>query len=158
MTIQDVPRFSWRGAHLDVSRHFMPKEFVEKYIDLLALHKMNRFHWHLTDDQGWRIEITQYPKLTAIGAWRPETIIGHDTNDPAARQFDDKRYGGYYTQDDIREVVAYAAERFVTVVPEIEMPGHSQEVVAAYPELGSTPGPVAAAHLLGRLAVSAQRE
>jgi len=138
MSIDDAPRFSWRGGHLDVARHFMPKEFVKKYIDLLALHKMNRFHWHLTDDQGWRIEIMQYPKLTAVGGWRPETIVGHEPSNPAEMTFDGKRYGGFYTQDDIREIVAYAADRFVTVVPEIEMPGHSQEVVAAYPELGCT--------------------
>jgi len=138
VSIDDTPRFSWRGGHLDVARHFMPKEFVKKYIDLLALHKMNRFHWHLTDDQGWRIEITQYPKLTAIGAWRPETLVGHEPDNPALLTFDGKQYGGFYTKDDIREIVAYAADRFVTVVPEIEMPGHSQEVVAAYPELGCT--------------------
>ena len=138
VSIDDTPRFSWRGGHLDVARHFMPKEFVKKYIDLLALHKMNRFHWHLTDDQGWRIEIKEYPKLTAIGGWRPETLLGHESDNPALLTFDGKRYGGFYTQDDIREIVAYAADRFVTVVPEIEMPGHSQEVVAAYPELGCT--------------------
>ncbi len=142
VSIDDRPRFSWRGAHLDVARHFMPKEFVKKYIDLLAVHKMNRFHWHLTDDQGWRIEITQYPKLTAIGGWRPETLVGHEPGAAAAMTFDGRRYGGFYTQADIREIVAYAADRFVTVIPEIEMPGHSQEVVAAYPELGSTPDPV----------------
>jgi hexosaminidase len=138
VTIEDRPRFSWRGSHLDVARHFMPKEFVKKYIDLLALHKMNRFHWHLTDDQGWRLEIKQYPKLTEVGAWRPETLVGHETNNPATMTFDGKRYGGFYTQDDVREIVAYAADRFITVIPEIEMPGHSQEVVAAYPELGCT--------------------
>ena len=138
VSIDDSPRFTWRGGHLDVARHFMPKEFVKKYIDLLALHKMNRFHWHLTDDQGWRIEIKQYPKLTAVGGWRPETLIGHEPGNPALMTFDGQPYGGFYTQDDIREIVAYAAERFVTVVPEIEMPGHSQEVVAAYPELGCT--------------------
>jgi hexosaminidase len=138
VSIDDAPRFSWRGGHLDVARHFMPKEFVKKYIDLLALHKMNRFHWHLTDDQGWRIEILQYPKLTSVGGWRPETVVGHESGNPALLTFDGKRYGGFYTQDDIREIVAYAADRFVTVVPEIEMPGHSQEVVAAYPELGCT--------------------
>jgi hexosaminidase len=138
VAIEDVPRFSWRGAHLDVSRHFMPKEFVKKYIDLLALHKLNRFHWHLTDDQGWRLEITKYPKLTEVGAWRSETLIGHDVRNAADRKFDGKRHGGFYTQDDVREIVAYATARFVTVVPEIEMPGHSQEVVAAYPELGCT--------------------
>ncbi len=142
VSIDDAPRFSWRGGHLDVSRHFMPKEFVKKYIDLLALHKMNRFHWHLTDDQGWRLEIKQYPKLTDVGAWRAQTLIGKYVTQPAPSQFDGRRHGGFYTQDDAREIVAYAAERFVTVVPEIEMPGHSQEVVAAYPEFGSTDEPV----------------
>ena len=141
VAIQDAPRFAWRGAHLDVSRHFMPKEFVKKYIDLLALHKMNRFHWHLTDDQGWRLEIKQYPKLTSVGAWRSKTLIGKYVTNPKPEQFDNHRSGGFYTQDDAREIVAYAAERFVTVIPEVEMPGHSQEVVAAYPELGSTSEP-----------------
>jgi hexosaminidase len=120
----------------------MPKEFVKKYIDLLAIHKMNRFHWHLTDDQGWRLEIKKYPKLTDVGAWRAESLVGHDVRDgspeAAQRKYDGVKHGGFYTQDDVREIVAYAAARFVTVVPEIEMPGHSQEVVAAYPELGST--------------------
>jgi len=142
VAVEDTPRFSWRGAHLDVARHFMPKEFVKKYIDLLAIHKMNRFHWHLTDDQGWRLEIKKYPRLTEVGAWRSGTLVGHDVRDnsPDAvqRKFDGVRHGGFYTQDEVREIVAYAAARFVTVVPEIEMPGHSQEVVAAYPELGST--------------------
>jgi hexosaminidase len=142
VAVEDTPRFTWRGAHLDVSRHFMPKEFVKKYIDLLALHKMNRFHWHLTDDQGWRLEIKKYPKLTDVGAWRAESLVGHDVSDSspdaAQRKYDGVKHGGFYTQDDVREVVAYASARFVTVVPEIEMPGHSQEVVAAYPELGST--------------------
>lgn len=143
--IEDVPRFQWRGAHLDVSRHFLPKEFVKKYIDLLALHKLNRFHWHLTDDQGWRLQIARYPKLTSVAAWRSETLIGRDVDDPRqslTRQFDGIRYGGFYTQADAREIVAYAADRFVTVMPEIEMPGHSQAVVSAYPELGSTDEPV----------------
>ena len=140
VTIEDRPRFTWRGAHLDVSRHFQPKEFVKKYIDLLALHKMNRFHWHLTDDQGWRVEIRKYPKLTAVAAWRKETIVGPHREGPDA-PMDGRRHGGFYTQDEIREVVAYAADRFITVVPEIEMPGHSQAVVAAYPELGSTTEP-----------------
>jgi beta-glucosidase len=140
LTIEDRPRFSWRGAHLDVSRHFQPKEFVKKYIDLLALHKMNRFHWHLTDDQGWRVEIRKYPKLTGVAAWRRQTIVGPHRDGPDA-PMDGRRHGGFYTQDEIREVVAYAAERFITVVPEIEMPGHSQAVVAAYPELGSTTEP-----------------
>src|SRR6267143_803054 len=142
--IEDIPRFPWRGAHLDVSRSFMPKEFVKKYIDLLALHKLNRFHWHLTDDQGWRIEILKYPRLTQIGAWRTETIIGHpDRADSTTWTFDGRPHGGFYTQDDIREVVAYAQARFITVVPEIEMPGHSQAAIAAYPELGNTGNQIA---------------
>jgi hexosaminidase len=135
-TISDKPRFGWRGAHLDVARHFQPKEFVKKYIDLLALHKMNRFHWHLTDDQGWRIEIRKYPRLTEVAAWRAETLIGRHRL--IGQSFDGRRHGGFYTQDDVREVVAYAADRFITVVPEIEMPGHSQAVIAAYPALGVT--------------------
>jgi hexosaminidase len=138
VTIEDFPRFSWRGAHLDVARHFMPKEFVKKFIDLLALHKLNRFHWHLTDDQGWRLEIKRYPRLTAIGAWRRETIIGRPDADSTKWRFDGQPHGGFYTQDDVRELVAYAAARFITVVPEIEMPGHSQAAIAAYPELGNT--------------------
>lgn len=133
--ITDRPRFQWRGMHLDVCRHFMPKEFVKKYIDLIAQHKMNVFHWHLTEDQGWRIEIKKYPKLTEAGAWREETITGRGNTLP--REFDGKPHGGFYTQDDVREIVQYAKERFVTVVPEIEMPGHSQAAIAAYPELGN---------------------
>jgi hexosaminidase len=136
-TIEDRPRFKWRGAHLDVARHFMPKEFVKKYIDLLALHKMNTFHWHLTDDQGWRIEIKGYPRLTEVGAWRDRTLVGRPQRDSAMNVFDNKRHGGFYTQVDVREIVAYARDRFVTVVPEIEMPGHSQAAVAAYPQLGN---------------------
>ncbi len=136
-TIVDRPRFEYRGLHLDVSRHFMPKEFVKKYIDLIALHKMNRFHWHLTDDQGWRIEIRKYPLLTQIGAWRDSTIVGRMVSDTLHAPFDHKRHGGFYTQDDVREIVAYAADRFVTIVPEIEMPGHSQAAVASYPFLGN---------------------
>ena len=138
LRITDYPRFQWRGMHLDVCRHFMPKEFVKKYIDLLAMHKMNTFHWHLTDDQGWRIEIKKYPKLTEVGAWRKESIIGHARGDRTKWVFDGIPHGGYYTQDDIREVVAYAAKRFITVVPEIELPGHAQAAIAAYPELGSS--------------------
>ena len=134
--IEDSPRFTWRGSHLDVGRHFMPKEFVKKYIDLLARHKMNRFHWHLTEDQGWRIEIKKYPKLTEIGSCRAQTAVGPYQSDPAKRVFDGTPHCGFYTQDDIREVVAYAAERFVMIVPEIEMPGHVQAAIAAYPELG----------------------
>jgi hexosaminidase len=138
VTITDYPRFQWRGMHLDVCRHFMPKEFVKKYIDLIALHKMNVFHWHLTDDQGWRIEIKKYPRLTDVGAWRKETILGHARGNRSNWRFDGTPHGGWYTQEDVREIVAYAAERFVTVVPEIEMPGHAQAAIAAYPELGTT--------------------
>jgi hexosaminidase len=137
VAIEDRPRFAWRGAHLDVARHFMSKEFVEKFIDLLALQKMNTFHWHLTDDQGWRIEIKKYPKLTEVGAWRTQTVIGHPSRDTSAAAFDNRSHGGFYTQDDVREVVAYAKARFVTVVPEIEMPGHEQSAVASYPSLGN---------------------
>lgn len=138
VSMEDAPRFSWRGVHLDVARHFMPKQFVKKFIDLAALHKLNRFHIHLTDDQGWRIEIRQYPRLTEVGAWRSQTIIGHPDQDSTQWRFDGRPHGGFYTQDDIRELVAYARDRFVTIVPEIEMPGHSQAAIAAYPELGNT--------------------
>jgi hexosaminidase len=134
--IRDWARFKWRGMHLDVARHYMPKEFIKKFIALLAMHKFNIFHWHLTDDQGWRIEIKKYPELTRISAWRKETIIGHYYNRP--RQFDGTPHGGFYTQDDIREIVSYAEARNITVIPEIEMPGHAQAVLAAYPELSCT--------------------
>jgi hexosaminidase len=137
VTIEDEPRFRWRGAHLDVCRHFMPKEFVKKYIDLLALQKMNSFHWHLTDDQGWRIQIRKYPRLTEVGAWRNETLVGPYTSDTSKQVFDHEVHGGFYTQEDIREIVAYARARFVNVVPEIEMPGHAQAAIAAYPWLGN---------------------
>ncbi|MET0634636.1 MAG: beta-N-acetylhexosaminidase [Chitinophagaceae bacterium] len=135
VVVEDAPRFGYRGMMLDVCRHFFPVPVVKKFIDYLALHKLNRFHWHLTDDQGWRIEIRKYPRLTEVGAYRNGTIIGRfpgtgNTN---------TRYGGYYTQDQIREVVAYAADRFITVVPEIEMPGHGSAAIAAYPELSCFP-------------------
>src|SRR6266566_5245598 len=138
--IEDSPRFQWRGAHLDVSRSFMPKEFVKKYIDLLALHKLNRFHWHLTDDQGWRIEIKKYPRLTSIGGWGRQSLVGvqHNYADTTQWVYDNIPHGGFYTQDDVREIVAYAQARFITVVPEIEMPGHAQAAIAAYPWLGNT--------------------
>jgi len=136
--IEDAPRFAYRGMHLDVSRHFFSVEFVERYIDLMALYKMNTFHWHLTDDQGWRIEIKKYPQLTAVGAMRKETVVGRPSKPPI---FDGQPYGGFYTQDEIREVVAYAADRFVKVLPEIEMPGHCLAALASYPELACTPGP-----------------
>jgi hexosaminidase len=135
--IEDSPRYSYRGLHLDVSRHFFPVWFVKKYIDMLAMHKMNTFHWHLTDDQGWRIEIKKYPKLTEIGGFRRETIIGHNNTPPT--RYDGQRYGGFYTQAEIKEVVAYATARYVTVIPEIEMPGHALAALSAYPELGCEP-------------------
>ncbi|MEK6649981.1 MAG: family 20 glycosylhydrolase [Bacteroidota bacterium] len=137
--VEDAPRYPYRGMHLDVGRHFFPVSFVKRYIDLLAMHKMNRFHWHLTEDQGWRIEIKRYPRLTEVGAWRRGTLIGHYSDMP--HRFDSTRYGGFYTQDEIREVVRYAQERFVTIVPEIEMPGHSLAALSAYPELSCTGGP-----------------
>jgi hexosaminidase len=142
VAIEDQPRFVWRGAHLDSGRHFMPKEFVKKYIDLLALHKLNTFHWHLTDDQGWRIEIRRYPKLTSIGSCRRETIVGRQPRDEAQWKFDATPHCGFYTQDDAREIVAYAKARYINVVPEIEMPGHAVAAIAAYPELGVTGEPM----------------
>lgn len=132
--IEDRPRFSWRGMMLDVSRHFLPKDDVLRYLDLLAAHKLNVFHFHLTDDQGWRVEIKRYPKLTEVGSWRSRTKHGHR----ASELWDETPYGGHYTQDDIREIVAYAAERHIRVVPEIDIPGHSQAAISAYPELGNT--------------------
>ncbi|MFJ4688350.1 beta-N-acetylhexosaminidase [Streptomyces sp. NPDC088789] len=131
--IEDAPRFAWRGMMLDVARHFMPKEGVLRYLDLLAAHKLNVFHFHLTDDQGWRVEIKRYPRLTEVASWRSRTKWGHR----ASPLWDDKPHGGFYTQDDIREIVAYAAERHITVVPEIDIPGHSQAAISAYPELGN---------------------
>ena len=131
--IVDSPRFRYRGMHLDVGRHFMPVEFVKKYIDLMAQYKFNYFHWHLTDDQGWRIEIKKYPKLTEIGSKRPETVVGRNLQPYIG---DKTPHEGFYTQDQIRDVVAYAKARYITVIPEIEMPGHSSAALAAYPELG----------------------
>ncbi|WP_329547341.1 beta-N-acetylhexosaminidase [Streptomyces sp. NBC_01356] len=132
--VEDEPRFAWRGLMLDVARHFMPKDGVLRYLDLLAAHKLNIFHFHLTDDQGWRVQIKRYPKLTEVGSWRSRTKFGHR----ASPLWEEKPHGGFYTQDDIREIVAYAAERHITVVPEIDIPGHSQAAIAAYPELGNT--------------------
>ena len=137
LMMDDVPKFQWRGMHLDVSRHFFSKEFIKKYIDYLAMYKMNTFHWHLTDDQGWRIEIKKYPKLTEVGAWRNGSMIGHYTD----QTFDDIRYGGFYSQEEIKEIVAYAKERHITVVPEIEIPGHALAALASYPEFSCTGGP-----------------
>ncbi len=133
-TIEDAPRFRWRGLMLDVARHFMPKEGVLRYLDLMAAHKLNVLHFHLTDDQGWRIEIERYPRLTEVGSWRARTKIGHR----ASPLWNDTPHGGHYTRDDIQEIVAYAAERHISVVPEIDVPGHSQAAIAAYPELGNT--------------------
>lgn len=134
-TIEDAPRYVYRGLHLDVGRHFFPVSFVKKYIDLIALHKFNTFHWHLTEDQGWRIEIKKYPKLTEVGSVRKQTLVGHY----GSGKYDGKPYGGFYTQEEVKEVVAYAKKKFVTIVPEIEMPGHAQAALAAYPELGCNP-------------------
>ena len=130
--ITDYPQFQYRGMHLDCSRHFFDIAFIKKYIDYLAMYKMNTFHWHLTDDQGWRIEIKQYPKLTEIGAWRDGTMVGHYRD----QQYDNVRYGGFYTQKEIKEIVRYATDRHITIIPEIEMPGHCMAALAAYPELG----------------------
>lgn len=133
--IEDYPRFKYRGLHLDVSRHFFSVEFIKKYIDLMATYKLNNFHWHLTDDQGWRIEIKKYPKLTSVGSIRPETLIGY-YHDRTPQQFDNTPYGGYYTQDEAREVIKYAADRYINIVPEIDLPGHSKAALTAYPEYG----------------------
>ena len=137
--IRDEPRFAWRGMHLDSSRHFWQIEEIKRYLDVMAMYKLNRFHWHLTDDQGWRIEIKAYPLLNQIACWREGTMVGHDFSSN-----DGIRYGGFYTQEEIREVVAYAAARGITVVPEIDLPGHMLAALSAYPELGCTGGPYAA--------------
>ena len=138
LRIDDGPRFPYRGMHLDVARHFFGPDFVKRYIDMLARYKINRFHWHLTEDQGWRIQIDRYPRLTEVGAYRAQTHIGHGREDFNG---DGQRYGGFYTKDEIRDIVAYASERYVTIIPEIEMPGHSLAALAAYPELACTDGP-----------------
>jgi hexosaminidase len=137
--VKDEPSFSWRGMHLDVSRHFYSVTFIKKMLDVMATLKLNTFHWHLTDDQGWRIEIKKYPKLTEVGSWRKETMEGHYVE--IDQKFDNMRYGGYYTQDEIREVVNYAQSRFIRVVPEIEMPGHAVAALSAYPQYSCTGGP-----------------
>lgn len=134
--INDSPRFPYRGTHIDCARHFFPIEFIKKYIDILALHGINRLHWHLTDDQGWRLEIKKYPELIAKGSVRTQTVIGHNTG-----IYDQTPYGGYYTQEQCREVVRYAAERYIQVIPEIDMPGHMQGALCAFPELGCTGSP-----------------
>ena len=134
--VEDIPRFKWRGMHLDVCRHFFDVDSIKKYIDYLAMYKMNVFHWHLTEDQGWRVEIRKYPKLAEISSWRKGTKRNY-----WGCKGDAKKYGGYFTHDEIREVVAYAKEHFITVVPEIEMPGHAQAALAAYPEISCTGQP-----------------
>ncbi len=142
--ITDAPRFCYRGMHLDCSRHFFSTDFVKKFIDLLALHNMNRFHWHLTDDQGWRIEIKRYPELTTIGAQRSGTILGTNSD------LDDGiPHGGFYTQEEAREIVKYAQKRHITIIPEIDMPGHMLAALACYPELGCTGGPYQVGHYWG---------
>lgn len=145
--ITDYPRFGYRGMHLDVSRHFFPAPFIKKYIDLLALYKLNTFHWHLTDDQGWRVEIKKYPRLQTVAAWRDATLLGHKKELP--HTYDGKKYGGYYTQDEIRDIVQYAASRNITIIPEIEMPGHALAALTAYPSLGCTGGPYKTAQFWG---------
>ncbi len=149
VTVEDYPRYKYRGLHLDVGRHVFPVSFIKEYIDLLAHYKLNSFHWHLTEDQGWRIEIIKYPKLTSIGGYREQSIIGRLKTPPQI--FDGNKYGGFYTQEEVKEVVAYAASKYVTVIPEIEMPGHSLAALSAYPELacGKNPGPFKASDKWG---------
>ena len=134
--LKDAPRFGYRGVMLDCARHYFPVKFVKQFIDLIAMHNMNVFHWHLTDDQGWRIEVKKYPGLAKIGSVREKTVLGHNSD-----VFDDTPYGGYYTQEEAREIVKYAADRFITVIPEIDMPGHMIAALAAYPDMGCTGGP-----------------
>ncbi len=147
INIEDDSRFKYRGLHLDVSRHFFPVSFIKNYIDMMAKYKYNYFHWHLTDDQGWRIEIKQFPELTQTGGYRKSTLIGHYSDSPA--KYDSTEYGGYYTQDEIREVIKYAADRYIEIIPEIEMPGHSSAALAAYPIFGCTGGPYEVANTWG---------
>jgi hexosaminidase len=134
--LNDFPKFQWRGLHLDVSRHFFTVPEIKRFLDLMAFYKFNTFHWHLTDDQGWRIEIKAYPKLTEIGAWRDSTVIGHYNDQP--RQYKQHRTGGFYTQEEVKDIVTYAQDRYISIVPEIEMPGHSRAALAAYPEYSCT--------------------
>ena len=136
MTIRDYPRFAYRGLHLDCARHIFSLDQVRRFIDLMEIHKLNRLHWHLTDDQGWRIEIKSHPEITSVGAWRDGTMVGHDFSSN-----DGIRYGGYYTQEELRSIVSYAASKGITIVPEVDLPGHTQSIIAAYPELGCTGGP-----------------
>ena len=138
MIIEDYPRFSYRGMMLDVSRHFMPVDFIKKFIDIIALHKMNKFHWHLTDDQGWRIEIKKYPLLTEIGSYRSETLKGHYRFAGNNPKYDGIPHQGFYTQDEIKEIVQYASERYIEIIPEVDMPGHTSALIASYPEFGTS--------------------
>lgn len=138
VAIKDAPRYPYRGMHLDVGRHMFPVKFIKRYIDIIALHKMNRFHWHLTEDQGWRIEIKKYPKLTSVGSKRKETMVKKNRNPYIG---DGKEYGGFYTQEEVKDIVAYAQKKHIVIIPEIEMPGHARAALAAYPELGNGTGP-----------------
>ena len=146
-TITDYPRFGYRAALLDVGRHYFPTDFIKRFIDILALHNVNYFHWHLTEDQGWRVEIKKYPKLTEIGSVRKETLVGHLRSEP--QQFDNTPHGGFYTQEEIKDIVKYAQERHITIIPEIDLPGHMLSALAAYPELGCTGGPYEVANKWG---------
>ncbi|MGZ5286513.1 MAG: beta-N-acetylhexosaminidase [Flavisolibacter sp.] len=137
VTIRDYPRFAYRGMHLDVARHIFPTDYIKKYIDYLTFHKFNTFHWHLTDDQGWRIEMLTYKKLNEVGSWREATLIGHFKDQPA--RYDSSRYGGYYTREEIKEIIDYAAVRGITIIPEIDIPGHARAIIASYPELSTEP-------------------
>jgi hexosaminidase len=136
-SITDYPRFTYRGMHLDVVRHFFSTDYIKKYIDYLTFHKFNTFHWHLTDDQGWRIEILSYPKLNSIGSWRDSTLIGHFKDSPIVYQH--QRYGGFYTREEVKEIISYAAIRGITIIPEIDIPGHSRATITAYPEVSTDP-------------------
>lgn len=139
-SIVDYPKFDYRGMHLDVVRHFFSVDYIKKYIEYLSFHKFNTFHWHLTDDQGWRIEMLNYKKLNEIGSWRNETLIGHFRDSPIV--YDGKRYGGFYSRKEVKDIVDFAAIRGITVIPEIDIPGHSRAILAAYPELGTRPDTV----------------
>lgn len=140
VNITDYPQFSYRGMHLDVVRHIFPVSYIKKYIDYLTFHKFNTFHWHLTDDQGWRFEVSSYPKLNSVSSWRDSTLIGHFKDTPA--RYDGKRYGGFYTKAEIKEIVAYASVRGITIIPELDIPGHSRAAMAAYPQLSTKPDTV----------------
>lgn len=135
-TVNDYPRFGYRGFMVDVGRHYFPVSYLKQIIDMLALHNINYFHWHLTEDQGWRIEIKKYPKLTEIGSMRPRTLIDRET-----QTYDETPHSGFYTQEEAKEIVKYAADRFITVIPEVDLPGHMMGALVSYPELGCTGGP-----------------